>query len=222
MNEEAIRIVIADDHPIFRYGLRKLLEIERGFSVVGEADKGGETISLVRELKPTILLLDLRMGSPSGLQILGELATLSIPVQTIILAAEIETAEAVKAIQLGARRVLLKESATEALADYIREVAAGNFCIGKEKVSDLMGALHRLSAPATAGLARKRFGLTLRELEIIEAVLEGCTNKDMAQKFSVSEHTVKHHLTNIFDKLGVSNRLELVLFAAEHQLTNAQ
>jgi len=222
MDEEAIRIVIADDHPILRYGLRKLLEIERGFSVVGEADEGGETIRLVRELKPTILLLDLRMPSSSGIQILRELAMLSIPVRTIILAAEIETAEAVKAIQLGARGVLLKESATEALADYIREVAAGNFCIGKEKVSDLMGALHRLSAPATAGLARKRFGLTLRELEIIEAVLEGCTNKDMAQKFSVSEHTVKHHLTNIFDKLGVSNRLELVLFAAEHQLTNAQ
>src|SRR5215472_10896096 len=131
MDEEAIRIVIADDHPIFRYGLRKLLEIERGFSVVGEADKGGETIRLVRELKPTILLLDLRMGSPSGLQILGELATLSIPVQTIILAAEIETAEAVKAIQLGARGVLLKESATEALADYIREVAAGNWGVNR-------------------------------------------------------------------------------------------
>ena len=221
MDEEAIRIVIADDHPILRHGLRKLLELERGFSVVGEAGEGGETIRLVRELKPTILILDLRMGNPSGLQILRELATLSIPVRTIILAAEIETTEAVEAIQLGARGVVLKQSATEALADYIREVAAGNFSIGKEKVSDLMGALHSLLAPATAGLARKRFGLTLRELEIIEAVLEGCTNKDMAQKFSVSEHTVKHHLTNIFDKLGVSNRLELVLFAAEH-LTKIQ
>jgi len=219
MNEEAIRIVIADDHPIFRYGLRKLLEAERGFRVVGEAGEGGETIRLVRELKPTILLLDLRMPSSSGIQILRELAMLSIPVRTIILAAEIETTETVEAIQLGARGVLLKQLATEVLADYIREVAAGNFCIGKEKVSDVVGALRGLLASATAGLAHKRFGLTPRELEIIEAVLEGCTNKDMAQKFSVSQHTIKHHLTNIFDKLGVSNRLELVLFAAEH-LTN--
>jgi len=153
-----------------------------------------------------------------GLEALRELATWSIPVRTIILAAEVERAEIVEAIQLGARGVVLKESATEVLVECICSVMAGRYWIGKEKISDLVQALHSLLPRVAARPAPKSFGLTPRELDIVAAIVAGYMNKDIAQRFSISENTVKHHLTKIFDKLGVSNRLELALFAAEHQL----
>jgi DNA-binding NarL/FixJ family response regulator len=216
---EAISILIADDHRILRQGLRVLLETEPGFRVVGEACDGEEAIKLVHELKPDILLLDFRMPRHPGLEALRELATSSTPVRTIILAAEAERAEIIEAVQLGARGVVLKESATDVLVECICSVMAGRYWIGKEKVSDLVQALHSLRPRAAAGPAPKSFGLTPRELEIVAAIVAGSMNKDIAQGFSISENTVKHHLTRIFDKLGVSNRLELALFAAEHQLT---
>lgn len=218
----AISIIVADDHPIFRHGLRKVLEAKPGFHVMGEAADGERTIKLARELTPDILLLDLRMPHLSGLDVLRELAILSPPMRTIVLTAEITTAEIIEAIQLGIRGVILKESATEVLFECIHTVMAGRYWIGREKVSDLMCTLHSLLPPSTARPARKSFGLTHRELQIVAAVLAGYTNKDMAERFSISEHTVKHHLTNIFDKLGVSNRLELLLFALENQLANAR
>ena len=133
---EAISILIADDHRILRQGLRVLLETERGFHVVGEACDGEEAIKLVRELKPDILLLDFRIPRRPGLEALRELARSSIPVRTIILAAEVDRAEIVEAIQLGARGVVLKDSASQVLVDCICSVMAGRYWIGKEKVSD--------------------------------------------------------------------------------------
>ena len=126
---EAISILIVDDHRILRQGLRVLLETEPGFHVVGEACDGEEAIKLVRELKPDILLLDFRMPRRPGLEALRELARSSIPVRTIILAAEVERAEIVEAIQLGARGVVLKDSASEVLVDCICSVMAGRYWI---------------------------------------------------------------------------------------------
>ena len=218
---EAISILIADDHPILREGLRKLLEAEGDFRIVGEAGDGEEALELVRQLKPDILLLDLAMPRRTGLDALRELVKLSTPVRTIILAAAVEKAEMVEAIQLGARAVVLKHSASDVLFDCIRNVMAGRYWVGKENVSDLVQALRGLLPTPISGADRKSFGLTPRELQVIATIVAGYTNKDIAQKFSISEQTVKHHLTNVFDKLGVSNRLELVLFAVEHQLTNS-
>lgn len=213
-----IRILIADDHPLFRDGLRRLLQAESGFEVVGEASDGDGLVALARKTKPDIILLDLAMPKQDGMEVLRELSAAKLPVRTLLLTAAINKAQIVQALRLGAYGVILKESTTQRLFDCIHCVMAGQYWIGRESVSDLVMAL-RSVAPADGGSRVPDFGLTPRELEIVTLVVAGYSNPDIAQRCSISEQTVKHHISNIFDKLGVSNRLELALFAVNHRLT---
>ncbi len=218
-----IRILIADDHPLFRDGLRRLLQSEPGFEVAGEASDGDELLGLIRKAKPDILLLDLSMPRRDGIAVLRELAAAKIPVRTLLLTAAIDQGQIVQALRLGAYGVILKESTTQRLFDSIRCVMAGQYWVGRESVSDLVKALRSAGGPPDVGteLRARDFGLTPREMEIVTLVVAGYSNPDIAQRCSISEQTVKHHVSNIFDKLGVSNRLELALFAVNHRLTSA-
>ena len=216
MQAETVRIVVADDHPIFRAGLRAVLGSEPGFAVVGEAGCGDEAVRLTRSLHPDVLLLDLAMPSVSGMEALTDLA--GHPTRTIVLTAAIDKADLVKALQLGAKGVVLKSTAGEVLVKAIRSVVAGQHWIGRESVTDLVVALRDLMTATLEKPARDRFGVTARELEITSAVVSGLSNKEIARQFGLSEDTVKHHLTNIFNKVGASNRLELALFAVHHRL----
>lgn len=215
---QRIRILIADDHPIFRDGLRRLLEAEREFEFVGEACDGIEAVALARQLKPEILLLDLAMPRRPGLEALQELASESSSVRVILLTAAAEKEQIVEALQLGARGVVLKESATQILLKSIRAVMNGEYWVGRESVSNLVQYLRTLIGPSVSSARKNKYGLTPRELEIISAVVAGYANKEIAQHFKISEDTVKHHLSNIFDKIGVSTRLELALFAVNQSL----
>lgn len=207
----SVRIVIADDHPIFRDGLKKLLESEPGFVVVGQAADGVEAVRLARTLAPEVMLLDLAMPRLGGLESLAALEQGSTRV--MILTAAISESAIYRAIQLGARGVVLKESATRKLVDDIRRVVAGGYVVGDEVLDNLVDAVRR------AGAAPKRpFNLTPRELEIIVAVATGRSNRDIASQLAISVQTVKHHLTSIFDKTGVSSRVELALFAVRQGL----
>lgn len=216
----SITVLIADDHALFRDGLRSLLEDEEDFRVTGEAADGEQAVKLARRLKPDILLLDLAMPRMNGLDVLRELAASPPPVKTILLTATIEKTQIVKAFELGARGVVLKESASELLLKSIRSVVSGGFWVGRDSVGDLVEALRALTPTFRERQQPKRFGLTRRELEVVSAIVSGFTNKEIAQKFSLSEDTVKHHLTNIFDKMGVSNRLELAVAAIHHHLVD--
>ena len=210
-----IRIVVADDHRILREGLCRLLELQPGMVVVGEAEDGDVAIELVKALKPDILLLDLAMPRLPGLDTLQHLSRAGVTVRTILLTAAAESEAILKALQLGACGIVLKHVAPAALFHSIRSVMAGEYWVGREFVSDLVHALRVLSASAPRPLVR-RFGLTPRELEITATIAAGCTNKDIAQKLAVTEDTVKHHLTSIFDKTGVATRLELAVLAVNH------
>jgi two-component system, NarL family, nitrate/nitrite response regulator NarL len=216
-----IRIVIADDHPIFRDGLRRLLESEGDMKVIGEACDGNEAIKLASELKPDILLLDLAMPHRTGLDALRDMNTNNSAVgavRIILLTAAVEKKQIVEALQLGARGVVLKDSATQLLLKSIHSVMAGEYWVGRDSVSNLVQYLRNLMQSTVEETKQKKFGLTPRELEIVAAVVAGYANREIAEYFKISEDTVKHHLSNIFDKLGVSTRLELALFAVNQGL----
>jgi DNA-binding NarL/FixJ family response regulator len=213
--QQEIRILIADDHSIFRDGVRKLLEAEGGFTIVGEATNGTEALNLVNELQPDVLLLDISMPQLTGLEVLRRLPKQTAPLRTILLTASVEKAEIIEALLLGAHGIVPKQSASRMLFKSIRTVMAGEFWVSRDLVSDLVETLR---GPSNSGVGAKTMGLTRRELEVIAAVVEGQVNKDIAQTFHISEYTVKHHLTRIFDKLGVSNRVELAMFAVNHEL----
>lgn len=216
--DSKVRLLIADDHTIFRDGLRRLLESEGGMSVVGEAGDGAEAIVMVQQSRPDILLLDLAMPRMPGLEALREMISMQATTRVIILTAAIEKRQVLEALQIGARGVVLKDAATQILMKAIRTVMNGQFWVDREPVSDLVQYLRRESATQPTSRA-KAYGLTRRETEILGAIVAGLSNKEIANKFSLSEDTVKHHLTNIFDKVGVSSRLELALFAINNRLT---
>jgi DNA-binding NarL/FixJ family response regulator len=215
----AIRVLIADDHPVFRQGLMSVFRTEPEFKIVGEAVDGKQALELTQKLHPDILLLDMNMPRLTGLDTLRELANAPAPVRTIVLTASIEKEQIAQALQLGARGIVLKDAPTDVLLASIRTVMNGQFWVGQEKVTDPVEILRSyLPRENEAKSVKKTFGLTVRELDVVAAIVSGFTNREIAQKFSISEQTVKHHLRNIFDKVGVSNRLELALFAINHQL----
>jgi two-component system nitrate/nitrite response regulator NarL len=213
-----IRILIADDHAIFRDGLRKLLESEPGMEVVGEAVNGDEVVQLAQKLTPDIILLDLAMPVRSGLEALRMLSEPPNSARVILLTALVEREQIVEALQLGARGIVLKESATQILLKSIRHVMDGEIWVGRENVDDLLKLLSDLQEPFSAPRRKEKFGLTPRELEIVSAIVRGSSNRTIATQFAISEQTVKNHLSSIFDKMGVSNRLELALKAVKYHL----
>jgi two-component system nitrate/nitrite response regulator NarL len=227
-----VRVVVADDECLFRASLRQLLavpapvlkdvygvDVGPGFEVVGEADSGAETVQVVQAVHPDLLLLDLLMPRMNGLEALRELAAARDTLRTILLAGTIERTHLLMAVQLGVRGLVLKDSTTELLFEAIVCVVAGQCWLGQTLVTDLMESTRPLiqsAAPAIPGGAP----LTRREREVITRVVAGYANKDIAREFAVSEETVKHHLTRIFDKVGAANRVELAMLAQAHGLVD--
>lgn len=205
-----------------RVGLRNMLQADSLIKVVGEARDGMEALEMARSLHPDILLLDLAMPNVAGMDALREMtsAELNSDTRTIVLTGLIDKRQVLEALQLGARGVVLKDAAVEHLTACIRAVMQGQYWLEGRPVQNLVQVLREL-ATQTATPPRKTFGLTARELEVVTLITEGCTNKDIAKSFGISEETVKRHLTNIFNKLGVGNRLELALFALNHNLLPA-
>jgi DNA-binding NarL/FixJ family response regulator len=214
----SIRIVIADEKLVFRRRWRRFLESDRGFQILGEASDGCSAVKLTRQLKPDILLVDLGLPRRSELQALNGLGSSSFPVRTVVTVRAIEKAQVIEAFGLGANGILLKTSAAREFLKSIRSVMAGDYWLGSQSLVFLVEALREFLSQGNGATSPKGYRLTPRELGIMAKIAQGHSNKEVGQQFCISERTVKHHLTSIFNKVGVSSRLELALFAVNHRL----
>lgn len=209
-----INLVLADDHPIVLDGLEQLFGVEPDMQVLARCRSGTETLEALRAEPADVLVLDLRMSGLDGLAVLQEIAKEGWRTRTVLLTAAIADEQLVEAIRLGARGVVLKESAPQLLVQAVRAVHAG----GEWLEQGLVGrALRRLVA-RDHGLREAMRTLTPRELEIARLIAEGLRNRAVAERLFISEGTVKIHLHKIYEKLGVDGRLELALYARERGL----
>jgi DNA-binding NarL/FixJ family response regulator len=220
-----IRIVVADDHPIFRDGLCKLLALEEDFEVVAQASDGRQVIDVLQQYQPDVLLLDLKMPGLDGLGTLQRLQAAKNKTRVIVLTASDDKNEFVQAMKLGTSGIVLKQTATELLIKSIRKVHAGEIWLDSHTTAAVIRQFVAndeppmpQQPPSASVRERERSPLSQREREIVALVAQGFKNKEMAEKMFISEQTVKNHLHNIFDKLGVSDRLELALYAIHNNL----
>jgi two-component system, NarL family, nitrate/nitrite response regulator NarL len=211
---QQVRIVCVDDHSIFRDGLRRLLEAEPDFAVVGEAGTMADGLRVVRETRPDLLLLDMALPDGTGLDALSLLNAEPHTVKTILLTGAADHDETIEGIRLGAQGLVLKHTATALLYKAIRCVVRGELWFTRDHIPDLVNSMRRAGSETPSPIDT----LTPRELDVVSAIVAGGTNRDVSKELSMSEQTVKNHLCHIYDKVGVSTRLELALFAMHHKV----
>jgi len=209
-----IRIVLADDHPLILDGLENLFRLEPDFQVLARCMNGVETLKAVRQHRPDILILDIRMPAKDGIEILREMRKENLSTRVVLLTAALDEKELLEAAHLGVQGIILKEMAPRLLIQCIRKVQAGEQWIERRST---MQALEKMMQREAASREIASL-LTQREMVIVRMVAGGLRNKEIADKLCISEGTVKVHLHNIFEKLGVDSRLALLRYAQEKGL----
>lgn len=206
---DRIRVLVVDDHPVVRQGLRVFLDLQDDLHVVGEAGDGSEVVALVDELRPDVVLLDLKMPGVDGVETLRLLRERPDTPRVLVVTSFTDPASVVPAIRAGAAGYVYKDVAPEALAQGIRSVHAGHALLAPE-----VAALLASGEPQDKGLS----GLTEREREVLAELARGRSNREIARGFVLSEKTVKTHVSNILMKLGVADRTQAALYAQRHGL----
>lgn len=210
----AIRILIADDHGVMRAGLRAMLESEPSVEVIGEATNGEEVLDLARQLQPDIILLDIGMPGMDGIEATRRLTKLAHPVKVLILSVYEDESLLREAIRVGASGYIVKRAAGDELIGAIQAVSKGYMyihpAITRLLVSDL--------SPSIDAHKGALESLTPRELEVMSFIIRGFTNRQIAEALFISQRTVEGHRANVFGKLGLKNRVELVEFAEKYGL----
>src|ERR1700733_4253637 len=216
-----IRLVIADEHPVFRQDLRRSLESEPGLRIIGEASDAHSAIQLARQTQPDILLIDFALSQRFEAKALNDSISQRPGVRVVVTVGAIEKAHLVEAFRLGAHAVVIKQSTPGMLLKSFRSVMAGQYWLDTGSVGVLVEALRESLARGDGKQSPEDFGLTRREVDIITKIASGRSNKEVGEEFAISERTVKHHLTNIFGKVGVSSRLQLAVFAVNQRLMSS-
>jgi DNA-binding NarL/FixJ family response regulator len=211
-----IRVLIADDHPMVRQGLRVFLELEPDLEVVGEAADGAQAAELTEKLLPDVVLLDLVMPGVDGLSALGTLAELGLAERALVVTSFGEYRSALPALRAGARGYISKEVDPAALATAVRAVAAGHVVLGPQ-VSEALVAQAASGAGGTGSGAQQGPQLTAREREVLELIAAGKSNREIAKALLLAEKTVKTHVSNVLMKLGVADRTQAALWAVRHE-----
>ena len=210
----SIRLVLADDHPFILDGLESLFRLEDDIEVVARCTDGDEAVRLVERHRPDILILDMKMPGRDGLGVMRALAEMGSSTRVILLAASVSDRELVECIRLGVRGVVLKEMAPTMLVLSVRKVHAGDVWVEKQSISRAI----ELMLMREAGNRQATESLTPRELEVVRLIAEGLRNKEIAERLTLTEGTVKVHLHNVYQKLGVDGRLELLNYARDKGL----
>jgi DNA-binding NarL/FixJ family response regulator len=209
-----ITLVLSDDHPIVLRGLETILEAEPDFEVLANCLDGEQTLNAVRQYKPDILVLDIRMPGKDGLTVLREMRTEKLATNVVLLTAEVDEGELTEAVSLGVRGLVLKELAAKLIVQCLRQVHAGELWLEKRSVSS---ALEKL-LQGQAGKLEAAQVLTPREIEIVRQVAIGLHNTEVAKRLFISEGTVKMHLHNIYEKLHLDSRIKLSRYAQQKGL----
>jgi DNA-binding NarL/FixJ family response regulator len=219
-SSESIRIAVADDHPAFRDGLCEILSLESDFCLVGKASNGEEILQIVKTYSPEVLLLDLFMPGTDGWATLQLLRRHAPATKVIVLTASEDREHLVRAMQLGASGIVLKQDSTALLIKSIRRVQSGEIWLHPSTTEAVMQRETPTPAPppfpSEFAASPPPYVLTRKEMEVVRLIAQGLRNKEIASRMRISEQTVKNHLRAIFEKLHVGDRLELALYAIHH------
>ena len=221
-----ISLLLVDDPGIFRDGLENLLSVQKDFEVSGTADSAAKAVEQLRAKRPDIVLLGWSPGSPPSQRLFSAIQEGKLESRVIVLTNEDSKEDFVEAVRQGCCGIVAKQTSTELLLKSIRKVHAGEYWMDRMTTADIIRRLAKKRPAANApssrlGVRDQSTALSTREREIVILVAQGFKNKEMAERMFISEQTVKNHLHNIFDKLGVSDRLELALYAIHHNLHEA-
>ena len=219
-----ILIMIADDHVLLRQGIRNVLELEPDFQVIGEAGDGEQAVERAISLEPDILLLDINMPKLNGLEVIREITARQPKIRIIVLTIHDDENYVIEVVKAGAAGYLLKDIGPGMLVTAIRTVYDGESFIYPTLAKKLFGEINRQQEKKVE-LARalerpKEERLTYREIEVLQLVCQGLSNHELAKSLFLSEKTVKNHLTNIFRKIGVTDRTQAVLYAIKHKIVS--
>ncbi len=222
MTETPIRVLVVDDHALFRRGLEMVLEKEPDIEVAGEANDGDEAVAQAQELMPDVVLMDVRMPKRSGIEATQRIKELLPHVKILMLTISDEEADLYESIKAGASGYLLKEISADEVADAIRSVNAGHSRISPAMASKLLTEFQTMTKAADERQQVPPPKLTDRELEVLKLVATGLGNRDIAKELYISENTVKNHIRNILEKLQLHSRMEAVIYAVREKILEIQ
>lgn len=215
---DKLRVLVVDDHALFRRGLQMVLEQEKDLDLIGEAGDGTEAIQKAQELMPDVVLMDVRMPRRSGIEATREIRDVLPHVKILMLTISDEEADLYEAIKAGASGYLLKEIPIEEVADAIRSVWSGQSRISPAMASKLLNEFAAMSKREEEPRQVPAPKLTDREMEVLKLVAQGLNNRDIAKELFISENTVKNHIRNILEKLHLHSRMEAVVYAVREKL----
>ncbi len=222
ISDEPIRVLIVDDHALFRRGLVMVLEQEKDIDLVGEAGDGAEAVNIAQDTMPDVVLMDVRMPRRGGIEATSQIKAIAPHTKILMLTISDEEADLYDAIKAGASGYLLKEISIEEVANAIRQVHAGQSMISPSMASKLLTEFATMVKKTDEKPAAAQPRLTEREMEVLRLVAKGRNNRDIAKELFISENTVKNHIRNILEKLHLHSRMQAVVYAVREKLLEIQ